>query len=97
MKLKILSYTVIQNEEQVGTIVKEINRKFEHAQLEFHIDREEPIVIIDTSSNTGDLFVDVAFYNSQLSNVRIEETTKESEKGWGRTKVIHTVKYFNAS
>ena len=101
VKLKVLSYMLIQNEEQINTRINEINKKFEIAQqktpIEFYIYRGEPIIIIDTSSNRGDLFVEVVFYNSQLYSLNIEETTKESKNGWEGYKVIHKVKYFNAS
>lgn len=105
VKLKILNYMSIQNEEQTNTRINEINKKFEMAQqktpIEFYIDKGEPIIIIDTidsSSSAGDLFVDVAFYNSQLSAIHIQETTKEEKQnGWGGSKVVHKTKYFNTS
>ena len=102
VKLKILNYMSIQNEEQTNTRINEINKKFEMAQqkthIEFYIDKEEPIIIIDTSSSVGDLFVEVAFYKSQLSAIHIQETTEEEiQNGWGGSKVVHKVKYFNTS
>lgn len=102
VKLKILNYMSIQNEEQTNTRINEINKKFEMAQqktlIEFYIDKEEPIIIIDTSSSVGDLFVEVAFYKSQLSTIYVEEMTKEErQNGWGGSKVVRKVKYFNTS
>lgn len=101
VKLKVLNYMVIQNEEQTNKIANEINKKFELAQqktpIEFHIDREEPIIIIDSTSSKGGLFIEVAFYDSQVSSINIEETAKESKNGWEGSEVTNKVKYFNVS
>ncbi len=104
VKLKVLKYNVIQNEEQTGKIIDEINKKFEEAHLEFQIDREEPVVIIDAPShignlkNTGDLSVEVVFCNSLPCVMRSEEKSKESESnGWVEFKITHRIKYFNTS
>lgn len=101
VKLKVLNYVVIQNEEQTDTIANDINKKFEQAQqttpIEFNINAGEPIIVIDTSSNTGDLFVEVTFNGSQPSSIYIEQTIKESKNGWDESKVTHKVKYFNNS
>ncbi|MFZ3385508.1 MAG: hypothetical protein WA144_16455 [Candidatus Methanoperedens sp.] len=101
VKLKVLNYMVIQNEEQTNTIANEINKKFELAQqktpIEFHINREEPIIIIDSTSSKGDLFIEVAFYDSQVSSINIEEMAKESKNGWEGSEVTNKVKYFNMS
>lgn len=102
--LKILNYSVIQNEEQTGTIVNEINKKFEKAQRGFHIDKEGPVVIIDAPGHTGnlknagDLLVEVAFCNSSPCVMRMEEKSQESERnGWVEYNITYRIKYLNAS
>lgn|SRR5574341_126197 len=104
VKLKILNFSIIQNEEQAGAIINEINGKFEKTQRGFHIDRQEPAIVIDAPShignlkNIGDLSVEVVFCNSLPCAMRIEEKSKESESnGWVEFKITHSIKYLNAS
>ncbi len=104
VKLKILNYSIIQNEEQTGAIVDEINGKFEKAQHEFHIGQKEPVVIIDAPShtgnlkNTGDLLLEVGFCVSQPCGIRIEEESQENEsKGWVEVRYTRRIKYLNIS
>ena len=102
--LKVLNYSIIQNEEQTDTVIDDINKKFEKARREFHIYREEPVVIIDAPShtgnlkNTGDLLLEVAYCDSKVCAMRIEAKSEESESnGWVEFKVTNRIKYFNAS
>ncbi len=104
VKLRILNFSIIQNEEQTGAIINEINGKFEKAQRGFHIDRQEPAIVIDAPShtgnlkNTGDLSVEVVFCNSLPCAMRIEDKSIESESnGWVEYKITYKIKYFNAT
>ncbi|NJD75970.1 MAG: hypothetical protein FIB08_02575 [Candidatus Methanoperedens sp.] len=104
VKLKILNYSVIQNEEQTGAIVDEINGQFEKAQREFRIGQKEPVVIIDAPSHTGNLknmgnlLLEVGFCGSQPCSIRIEEESQENEsKGWVEVIYTRRIKYLNIS
>ncbi len=102
VRLKVLNCSIFQDNDQTVAMVNEINLMFESERQDFHMNSDEPTVIIDAPGNTGnlrnrsDLFFEIAFCDSSPCVMRVEDKSQENERnGWVEYNITHRIKYLN--
>lgn len=102
VKLKVLNYSIFHDKDQTGVMINDINHRFETAWRDFRMNADEPAIIIDAPSQTGnlknrgDLLFEITFCDSSPCIIRVEDKSQEIEgNGWVDYNITYRIKYLN--